>query len=789
MFQNKIPLLFISALIVAGVPAQAHAFSYTQVHSLWQDPTYVSNTLPDFTGPGGMLGVFLGDPVGAFGTFPTYQAMCDSYATAQGYTNTTDFYCVYDARVVTGSFGTPCFGTACSPGVGYTAVYNGYIKLYTTTPAQSSFAALTTQLNAAWTAYFNSFITPPTLPVPTNPQVCPTGEPYQAFTSPAFDPSASSPQDRCNIYHHVGAPASPPVASLTAASPSMVAGSGSNLLTYSCSNGATSASIDNGVGSVTPAASGNAPVTPGVSTTYRLTCTNANGSSIATAPITVVPVLTASCSVSPTSISAGATATWTAVTSGGTGTYTYTWSGTDGLTGSGSFVTFPYGVAGPKTASVTVTSGTQSITSACSNTLTVNPAAACTVTSAQWYSGGTQTVIAFEGLPAPYDCAIDAQNQGYQYWNRRVVDDSGSADRYTTTCWGVTGQAGTIPKPATLTNINSRRIATSYDSGTACAGVVQKPDLIAALATPPSAVVGTPVLLQGTVTNSATTKGTGAVFTDLFQVATDASGTGATDIGTFPNAALSGGASNPASLSYIFPSAGTYYVRICADKSSSASTGVITESNEGNNCAGAGGANWTAITVGSGGIPTLACTATPATLGATGGTATWTVTPSGGAVPPYTWTPIGFSGYSVVSPTQVSHVFTSADAGSSYTMHVAASNVPSGIDCTPSVAVGSAACGGSPTGTLTANPNRIRANTSTSITFTLPSIQNVKTFCTLSGPGMATPPAPFNPNSCTVSGSFTTNITIATQSTYTLTCDGLKTATTIINVLPNFQEF
>lgn len=697
MSQNKQIIFLVVALLFAVTPSHAQAFSYTKVHSLWQEPAYVTNSAPDYLGPTfpgwGFMG-FFADPIGPFGTYPTYEAMCDSFATAQGYTNTTDFYCVFEGGLHTGVFGTPCFGTACSPGSGTITTYGGAVKLYTNPLTTISYAALTTQLDALWATYWAGAFNVPLPPVPNNPDVCSTIEIYNIVSGLAFDPSKSSvPPDTCNVYHHIGSPSSLPVATLTAASPSIVAGTGPDLLTYSCTNGATSASIDNGVGAVTPPAAGSVPVTPGSTTTYTLTCTNANGSSTATAPVTVVPALTASCSVSPTSISAGATATWSALASGGTGTYTYTWTGTDGLTGSGSSVTFPYGVAGPKTASVTVTSGAQSITSACSNTLTVNPGALPDLTVTTPPAGATSFT-------------------------------AGTAQSYSGSVQNIGGAT-----------------ATAYPN------VMQ--------------------VLDSTGNTSL------AYFVASPAVVTTAAGAGSAVSGTVPAGA------------YPFNTAGTYKVRFCANMNNVGSI-IISETSPLNNCGPNTPAGTITVVVGSGGTPALSCTVSPTSLPASGGLATWTVTPSGGATGPYTWAPIGFSGYSVVSPTAVSHTFTSADAGQNYSMHVSSANVPAGVDCTPSLPVGSV-CAGSPTGTLTANPNRIRANTPTSITFALPSIQNVKTSCTLSGNGIVT--QTYSPSSCVVSGSFTANISIPTQTTYTLTCDGLKTATTIINVLPNFQEF
>lgn len=128
--------------------------------------------------------------------------------------------------------------------------------------------------------------------------------------------------------------------------------------------------------------------------------------------------------------------------------------------------------------------------------------------------------------------------------------------------------------------------------------VVSYPNLVAGGVSPTSAVSGTAVTLSSTVTNSGTAS-TGAGFTTLFQSATSAGGANATDIGTYTHgSALGSGSGGSATLSYTFASPGTSYVRACADKNSGASAGVITESNESDNCGA-----WTAVTVS--GVPAV----------------------------------------------------------------------------------------------------------------------------------------------------------------------------------------
>ncbi|OHA18664.1 MAG: hypothetical protein A2664_00350 [Candidatus Taylorbacteria bacterium RIFCSPHIGHO2_01_FULL_46_22b] len=89
-----------------------------------------------------------------------------------------------------------------------------------------------------------------------------------------------------------------------------------------------------------------------------------------------IPSFSASCSVSPASIRTGESVQWAATASGGTGTYAYTWSGTDGLSGTTQTVDKTYASAGSKSAMVTVTSGSNTISTSCE--LNVLPPPGCT---------------------------------------------------------------------------------------------------------------------------------------------------------------------------------------------------------------------------------------------------------------------------------------------------------------------------------------------------------------------------------------------------------------------------
>lgn len=89
--------------------------------------------------------------------------------------------------------------------------------------------------------------------------------------------------------------------------------------------------------------------------------------------------------------------------------------------------------------------------------------------------------------------------------------------------------------------------------------------------------------------------------------------------------------------------------------------------------------------------------------------------------------------------------------------------------------------------TLAATPSRVRESQPTSITFTA-TAGNTTAACTLTGPGV-NHTFPQNPATCSASGTFTATLTLAQQSTYTLTCPGGQTTTTILNIIPKYQEF
>lgn len=196
-----------------------------------------------------------------------------------------------------------------------------------------------------------------------------------------------------------------------------------------------------------------------------------------------------------------------------------------------------------------------------------------------------------------------------------VSGSNGStATAYTWTCTGADGVARSCSEAKTL------------------------PDLTVGAVSPTGAIPLTAVTLSANVSNIGAAS-SGAGFTDLFQSASDAAGTGATDIGTFTSTAVPAGSLVAASLSYTFPSAGTYYIRVCADKSSMGNAGVITESNENNNCG-----NWTAVVASNSAI-VASCSVAPSS-GYIGDTFRWSVDKVSGGTGLYAYSWSGDEGLS-----------------------------------------------------------------------------------------------------------------------------------------------
>ena len=118
-------------------------------------------------------------------------------------------------------------------------------------------------------------------------------------------------------------------------------------------------------------------------------------------------------------------------------------------------------------------------------------------------------------------------------------------------------------------------------------------DLIAGTVTPTTATVNTPAVLSAPIYNVGTAS-TVSGFTDRFEINSTTVPTSAASVATLrtnTSTALNAGGNTSVSISYLFPSVGTYYVRACANTTLNG-TNTITESNSANNCG-----VWSPVTV------------------------------------------------------------------------------------------------------------------------------------------------------------------------------------------------
>lgn len=148
-----------------------------------------------------------------------------------------------------------------------------------------------------------------------------------------------------------------------------------------------SASASGGVGNYTYLWSGNeslSATSESVSKSYASTGTKTgtvvitSGSQSITKNCTVVVTATevgfdGICSVSPSTVYVGETVNWGAGASGGTGTYSFSWSGDEALSGITAALSKTYSSAGTKLGTVTITSGSNSISRTCSVSITPRP--------------------------------------------------------------------------------------------------------------------------------------------------------------------------------------------------------------------------------------------------------------------------------------------------------------------------------------------------------------------------------------------------------------------------------
>ncbi len=96
-----------------------------------------------------------------------------------------------------------------------------------------------------------------------------------------------------------------------------------------------------------------------------------SGSSNYSGSYALSQTLTASCAPMQASARVGEVVSWYSSTEGGTGSYQSYWSGSDGLVGDKSIAQRAYSTAGEKFATLTVSSGGQSITIPCTRSVSI----------------------------------------------------------------------------------------------------------------------------------------------------------------------------------------------------------------------------------------------------------------------------------------------------------------------------------------------------------------------------------------------------------------------------------
>ncbi|MBA3789513.1 hypothetical protein H0X32_03965 [Patescibacteria group bacterium] len=311
------------------------------------------------------------------------------------------------------------------------------------------------------------------------------------------------------------------------------------------------------------------------------------------------------------------------------------------------------------------------------------------------------------------------------------------------------------------------------------------PDLTASAATisPSPAITGVRATLSGRITNRDTP--TRAVFKDFFQQATslDADGNGVNVSDLYPsvdNPAMDAPDTNDISIGHIFDTAGTYYVRVCADKSARSDTGLIVESNEDNNCS----TNWTRLTVNDdSSAPGLSCSPSRSTA-KIGDSITWTPLPTGGFTPTsYAW-----SDSNGTPQTGNGSTFqNSYSTDGNYSVHLVASPGAVTADCSV-VAIGTgASCNGGKPPTIKANGHSVstQVQSGSKVHINWDATDTSGT-CTVKGPGL--PDTSLSCSTVPPTGASSPDPTILTQSTYTITC-GSGSASVTVNVVPKFQEF
>lgn len=219
-----------------------------------------------------------------------------------------------------------------------------------------------------------------------------------------------------------------PTATLVA-NPTMVNAGAAATLSWTTTN-ASSAAIDNSIGSVTPVASGSVTVHPSVTTTYTLTAQGAGGTTTATAIITVPVNVAVS---GPSTIPLGQTGQYAASVTGTTNT-AVTWSTSAGTISSSGLLT----TAGLAQGTVITVTATSQADQTASGSLQVTVGAREIVLN--WQASAVYTLLSPADVPNFQDAGASnhISATGIQVGDIvTTTDPSGSVATYTITATDV----------------------------------------------------------------------------------------------------------------------------------------------------------------------------------------------------------------------------------------------------------------------------------------------------------------------------------------------------------------
>jgi hypothetical protein len=591
----------------------------------------------------------------------------------------------------------------------------------------------------------------------------------------------------------------PPVARLSV-SPSTVTQGQGVTMNYSCQNSTGANILSNMAGDsygTVPGTSGSVGWTPQGTgpRTYTLTCYG-NGTAQDSASVTVTaPPPTATISANPSSITPG-------------GSSTLTWSSTNANACSGS--NFDTGTASAGSRSVApssttnynvICSGPGGVVTSNTVTVTVTAAPQPDLTSQGPSSGGNGAAGQSMTFVGPIsNIGTGSASNFPNLLEVRTIGGGFVANIAAGTASLAAGQTTTASGSYTFASEGSYAVRFCADMNTSGIGSIAESnegnncgdwtpvtisatpaaDLTPGTVFPVSAQVSVATTFAAPVINLGSAS-TGSGFTNLLQKANNAAGGGATDVATSAMGAVASSGSSSAVFSYTFPGGdggSTKYLRVCADKSAATDGGVISESNENNNCGA-----WTAVSVAAQSAqPTLSCVASPNSGASLPANTTWTASVGGFSPTTYTWTPSEGGGPIVTASPTLPRSYSTAG---NYGMSVVASNGSTSVPASCST-FAAAACSGAAGVSIVANPSRVQPDRTTSLAITTANIA-AGTSCSVTGNnGFSTS---ITPNSCSYTAPTIQTSPITRQTVFTVTCPGAAPATAVVNVVPRYTEF